>query len=76
MVQLDSAILQVERTNLPLPLVLFIYLPFGCRNVSCNCIAMRSFSNWGVQRGKAPLVGVWGYPPSLKSPPRMGDIGG
>jgi hypothetical protein len=62
MVQLDSAILQVERTNLLPSLVLFIYLPLGYGNVSCNCIVMRSFSNWGVQRGKAPLVGSGGIP--------------
>jgi benzoyl-CoA reductase/2-hydroxyglutaryl-CoA dehydratase subunit BcrC/BadD/HgdB len=23
---------------------------------------------WGVQRGRAPLLGVWGYPPTSKSP--------
>ncbi len=68
MAQLDLAILQVVRTNLLLPLVLFIYLPFGDRNVSCNCIAVRPFSNWGVQRGFVPLVEVWGYPPALKVP--------
>jgi hypothetical protein len=26
------------------------------------------FSDWGVQRGKAPLLGVWGTPQTQKSP--------
>jgi len=26
------------------------------------------FDNWGVQRGKAPLLGAWGYPPVSKVP--------
>jgi hypothetical protein len=34
------------------------------------------FGNYGVQRGKAPLPGVWGYSPSFKNPPRLGDLGG
>jgi hypothetical protein len=30
----------------------------------------------GVQRGIAPLLGVWGYPPIFSSPPRLGETEG
>lgn len=34
------------------------------------------FGNWGVQRGRALLLGVWGYPPVLRIPQEWGDKGG
>jgi hypothetical protein len=36
---------------------------------------MQWFSGWEVQRGKAPLLGVWGYPPALKVPQDWGIQG-
>jgi hypothetical protein len=33
------------------------------------------FINGGVQRGKAPLLGVWGYPPVPKFPQDWGIKG-
>jgi len=36
-----------------------------------------SFTNWGVQRGTSSEgLGGLGIPPSFKSPPILGDLGG
>ena len=35
----------------------------------------RSFSDWGVQRGKAPLAGDWGCLPIPKFPQDWGTKG-
>jgi hypothetical protein len=35
---------------------------------------IRLFTNGGVQRGFAPLLRAWGYPPTSNSP-RLGDRG-
>jgi hypothetical protein len=37
---------------------------------------MRALSKWGVQRSRSPLLGVWGYPPTLKSPNPSEEGGG
>jgi len=40
-----------------------------------NVINTRSFNNWGVQRGRALLVRVWGCPPVSKFPQDWGIQG-
>jgi len=49
---------------------LYYLIMFGVKH-----ILKRLFSNWGVQRGEAPLTGVWGCPPAWKSPKTGGFRG-
>jgi hypothetical protein len=43
-------------------------MAMGIMVASIKGLIMIAFRKWGVQRGKAPLLGVWGYPPTLKFP--------
>jgi len=50
-------------------------MAMGIMVVSIKGLIMIAFRKWGVQRGKASLLGVWGYPPTLKFPQDWGIKG-
>jgi hypothetical protein len=50
-------------------------MAMGIMVASIKGLIMIAFRKWGVQRGKAPLLGVWGYPPTLKFPQDWGIKG-